>query len=134
MRASFLLSRWLFPALLSLALAAWSVAASPPSTKLPPAAGYSAEVSLEPMAGRAGVFLAKAVVKNLATERVEAAPSLAFPAGEEAVAESTGPTGTTLRLRVKADAGAGRAEIVLSLVAGSEERALQRTTVQLPRG
>lgn len=114
-------------------LATWTFASSDSVAKLPPAAGYSSEVSLEPMAGRAGVFVAKAVVKDLSSSQVVAAPSLAFPAGEEATAESTSPAGTTLRLRVKADAVAGRAEVVVMLVAGNEERTLQRTTVLLPR-
>jgi hypothetical protein len=134
MRSSTLLLRWFLPVAVFAVLATLSLASATSAAKLPPAAGYGSEVTLEPMPGRAGVFVAKAVVKDLATDQVVAAPSLAFPAGEEATAESTSPAGTTLRLRVKADAATGKAEIALSLVAGSEERTLQRTTVQLPRG
>ncbi|HRC85849.1 MAG TPA: hypothetical protein PK413_09600 [Thermoanaerobaculia bacterium] len=92
---------------------------------------YTTEVTVEPSPKRAGAFLCKAVVRELGSAAVVAAPALVFSPGDEATAESSAEgVGPVVVLRVKVVAGSS-AEYTLTLRHGQEEQTLHRGRVVL---
>lgn len=97
--------------------------------------GYSTEISVEPSKKAEGAFLCKALVKNLASGAVEAAPAVLTAAGEQAEAETSLADGASkIRFLVKVDAGASLASYSVVVSHSGADTLLHRGTVQLAKG
>jgi len=117
--------------LLSLALlllAGPALAVDPAASEGPTLPSLAVEIEIEPAS--AGVLDCRAVVTDLGTGEVVAAPKVRFREGDEAVL-TIGREGEQFRLEVAADGGAGTARVRLSLVRGETETTLHRASVRL---
>ena len=95
---------------------------------------YNTEVTIQPIPGKAGAYLCKALVKRLDTGQVAAAPALKVPAGERAEAESAAE-GSAERFvfRVEVHEAAGTAAYSIALRGPGDEIVLHRATVGLAK-
>lgn len=106
---------------------------SPQADASPGSLGYSTEVSVSPSPKTEGAFLCKAVVKDLATGSIAAAPALLAAAGEQGEAESS-QDGKKLRFVVKVDPTASTASYSIVLTDGGGDTMLHKGSVQLVKG
>lgn len=130
-RYSLRLAFCLVPAmLLSLALlpSLGQAGASPGMT------GYSTEISVEPSEKASGAFLCKAVIKNLASGAVVAAPAVLTTAGDQAETASTlEDTALEIRFIVQVDAAASVASYSIVASNAGVDTLLHRGSVQLAK-
>jgi hypothetical protein len=96
------------------------------------AAAYSSEISIEPAPKHEGAFLCKALIKDVGTGEVAAAPAVVFAAGDSAETESAlTEDGPTFVLHVKVDALGGSAEYEVSVRSGGVQQLLHSGRVIL---
>jgi hypothetical protein len=91
----------------------------------------SVEFALVPSAKAPNSFVARAIVRDSATDEVLSAPSIAFLRGDEAKTSTRLPNGSELRVTVLVPDAANQATYSVELLEGGKTTLLQKASVTL---
>lgn len=114
---------------IAVALCALFAALSPAAASTP--MFISVDFTLAPSDKAPNAFVARAVVRDAATEEVISAPALGFVRGSEATASTKLPTGAELRVTVLVPESSNEARYTVELVEGEKVTVLQKSSIKL---